>query len=500
MPVRKADASLWNNIAGSLDGADMPPSNDYSNLPKHKAPERIWQGIVEHGTLRSSYRFRKLFQWAGIGGCLLSVILVGLLFLEPRGTAMHKDIQQEQDESALWLGNRLLRSSESGPKADIAVKPNEIWNNSQPLPINQKAVVDSITGINGRFHMNNETIDGKQYVSLALQKEKTLGHSEKKIIQLPPVNKSSNLNKEDFTNCIDQSRHLLPGKETISRVADGDQAKAWFMKPIYKVNAGVASKFPMELVACPEYAEAYSYYDFTKRMRKPQETRLQMGLNMGFINYLKLKIEDMDIPQTASTFGLDVIFSKKQWQFKTGMGYLAWKENAKFRFDYEQNEIVYTYQYVDSASFDPQTGEIQYHTTKTDVYDYVNYQKNDVIVSRYRLLQIPLQLGCRLISREKLSAWLLAGVGLDIQLDRKEQRPVLISEQGNVLNTESWLVDRYGINWRLNTGVQFRYALSKKMYIQVEPLINYYPGELYRRNSSLKVAYFEFRTGLIYNF
>ncbi|MDZ7742660.1 MAG: hypothetical protein U5Q03_13145 [Bacteroidota bacterium] len=136
----------------------------------------------------------------------------------------------------------------------------------------------------------------------------------------------------------------------------------------------------------------------------------------SLINFQDVQVQNMEIPESVSSFGLEFMLEKQKFSLKSGLAYLSWEEKAVYNFEYRQNELVYSYNYVDSAHIDPHSGNINYFTSPRDIYDSVDHQRPDQVKYRYRVLQLPLVLGFKMMENPKLKFSVFAGAGGDFRI------------------------------------------------------------------------------------
>jgi hypothetical protein len=191
---------------------------------------------------------------------------------------------------------------------------------------------------------------------------------------------------------------------------------------------------------------------------------------------------------------------KHNWFLKTGIEYLSWEEKGTYNIDYNQNQLVYQYNYVDSANINTSSGEITYFTSEREVYDSLPGQLSDEAGYNYRMLDIPILVGYRIVDRTKFRFALIGGMGFDIRIAGKKFTPVFNEEDASITGITSNLQYRTSNNWRLIGGIELSYYFSKSMEIYLEPSYQQYMKPLYSNDNTKGLRSFKMKAGLRYSF
>lgn len=238
----------------------------------------------------------------------------------------------------------------------------------------------------------------------------------------------------------------------------------------------------------------------TEYYKDPAKTEILLGAFFAYKHFQNMDQEGMSIPENLFSFGLDLLYGKNRWFLKTGLEYLAWKESGNYTTSYEQNQLVYEYNYVDSTYINPDNGSVTYFTTEKEVYDSVPGQTSDEASYNYRVLQIPLILGYRFYEGAKFNASVSGGIGFDIRLSGKQFVPAFSEEEATVTDVNNSLIYRTETNWRVIIGIEAAYKISNKVDIYIEPGYQWYMKPLYSPEDASGVGFFNLKTGLRYNF
>jgi len=444
MPVRKPKASVWSSVSGGLDHIDAGEfiSNNASKLPEYKAPTNAWNKIAAGLPSAPAPFFPTLF-WKLLAGTLIigGIIISYFLFTVSEGS------------SETFLSDKTsfpVKTEEiSAPQQQ---KDTEL---SKTTPLQSiKDQTDVITP---------ENVEIENIVPEAMMASTVVPPPPVIISPTPPVE----------TNDI----KILTPIEAGLLESDGPR----------KILLETEVITPMK----PEDT------DYVKDMTRAEFTA---GVFYAFKRYQIIEEEGMDIPQNQSSFGLEVSYKKDKWFFKTGLDYVGWEEKGDYTFDYDQNQLVYQYDYVDSTYINPNNGFVNYFTTENFVYDSVSGQQQDQASYKYQMLQIPLMVGYSLFERRNFSIGVLGGVGFDIRLSGKQFVPAFNQDESTVKDVNTSLKYRTSNNLRLIGGLEFGYVFASRWELYAEPSYQYYMKPLYSPDNTTGVGLLNIKFGLRYIF
>ena len=182
------------------------------------------------------------------------------------------------------------------------------------------------------------------------------------------------------------------------------------------------------------------------------------------------------------------------------MGYLNWNEEGNYVFDFNQNQMVYQYNYVDSALVNPENGEISYYTSKVEVFDSVPQQKSDLVTYNYKSLQIPILIGYTFLERSKFKVALLGGVAFDFKISGKQYVPEFVEENASITHINNSLIYRTKTNWRLILGLNIEYQMTDEWSLFAEPTYQQYMTPIYTPNSIKSGGMLNIKVGIKYSF
>ena len=467
LPKRKAASSNWKDISGSLDHLDAKQffSKNVSSLPKYKAPANAWQGI-EKGLKSPLFSFAssRFIKIGSIAVIATALIISFVLFLPDR----NKNTENKSELS-------VLKSGEQTQIDNISAKEIEKEQSGDVIP--DKDIIEE----------NRETE--------IITTNKVSGNGSNS-----PIIKSGKEDSDFFNSILtDKSKRKKKSSPILRKKDQENTFQNHKLKRIKSRNKIFPDfKFISNILIQKRKKQGKPFsWDYYKKQNAKD---FYIGGYYSLINYQNVTVNEMEIPESVSTFGLEVIMEKRKFFFKTGVSYLSWKEKAKYTFNYNQNELVYSYNYVDSAFMDLASGDIEYYTTLKDVFDSVNHQLSDKTKYRYRLLQIPLIVGYKIIENQNFIISLNGGIGFDIRISGQEYLPMFNQEESQIIGTINYLDYRYKLNCRLISGVSVYYKISNKFSFYLEPSYQQYLKSVYKNTRLKNVSYFEIKSGVVYKF
>jgi|GEM_PF-2605674 len=197
---------------------------------------------------------------------------------------------------------------------------------------------------------------------------------------------------------------------------------------------------------------------------------------------------------------LRIKFQRNKLSLETGVGIGFSSDRTNFTYNYLTNELVDSYEYVDSIHYDPITGTTQYFTTTVEVWDSISYTSQSAMKKDYRYLQVPLILGYDVLVSEQFFLTLNAGLVYSTEIDIQSRIPNIYHENSRVTSIDKVEISRNTEFLRITGGLRFGWNFSSKLSLIIDPSFNYYLNEIYKNinlNSPLSVS---LRCGLYYNF
>jgi hypothetical protein len=177
--------------------------------------------------------------------------------------------------------------------------------------------------------------------------------------------------------------------------------------------------------------------------------------------------------------GLNARLNLGKLFFESGIGLSLTKDNIHWGYDYLQNELINTYEYVDSAHYDPITGETTHYTTLVEVYDSVPYSKSNTISNKYYYLKIPLLMGVELYKRRNFGSSLNGGIIYNFLLGKNETEISYYEPDSRVTSVDYRETTRLEHSFNLSLHLNFEWQINQKLNCYVYPSFNYYLNHLY---------------------
>lgn len=175
----------------------------------------------------------------------------------------------------------------------------------------------------------------------------------------------------------------------------------------------------------------------------------------------------------AHGFSLSSGYQYNRFRFTLGAGYNRIISNTQVNYEYRTNELVYSYNYVDSVYVDPITHETYYFTVNVDVYDSIDHTMNSKVTDRYSYLQIPFSVSYELAGFKKFALHLkLSGAYHLLQDNYRNYKPFYEASSRLVSTTleNRKLISDY---WSAGGGVVFEYQASSRLEVNLTPGIKY---------------------------
>jgi hypothetical protein len=469
LPKREASASSWDAVAKALD--QLAPSSFavHHNLPKHKAPAGAWS-VIEKKLGAPWFTFFSNPSFKNIS-------LVIFLFAFLGGVFCFWPDQKEEiklgDKTVLPLLAENENQKKDDKKNNLVKIEKKKSQKEQGGPLFKNTDQAKASNIKEAKHKNTEFPSGKPNGNKNVQDAKSGFHGS-------PINASGN---------------------SVSRI---ENQSSWKKKSndFRKIKGHKNGLFNLKLnLFHKKNRRPASYHDGSKDYyRNRMKIDFSIAAHYSLINYQNVSIDAMEIPESVSCFGLEFMFSKNRFILKTGLTYLGWQEKGEYIFDYKQNELVYSYHYVDSANIDPNSGATEYFTSDRNVFDSIAHQQNTESKYKYRILQTPLIFGFKILERNNFFLSLNAGLGIDLRLSGKQYKPIFSNAEASITNIDNLLQYRTDLNWRLIGSLGLYYHITKNISFYLEPGFQQYMKPVYQSSKLKKVAYIEFKTGLVFNF
>ncbi len=437
LPEHVAPESIWDNIETAI--YDIPART----LPIHKAPSELWSDIDTGIVTKNS--IRRIVKRTIIAALLLLITGLGIYLLLFDGITENNrnnisDIKTTKTENNVIekAANTKSLNSKTEDKTNTTKKLYKLYEKKE-TPANNKPISLN-TGSKYReksAYQNNDMTNNDELLAF----HNTRLTSDQSIIN----------NKIGLFNLVDDSEYL-------------------------DFNSLKSSEFRQS-----ETPPAFDYCDFN-RVNKD----IYYGASVDYQYFIKSTIPENTDLLYWFTGDLRLKFKRNKLFFETGIGIGYSVDKTVFSYNYLTNELVDTYEYVDSVHFDPVTGKTEYFTTTVNVYDSIAYTSNSSVEKKYIYLHIPVFVGYEVFSKNDFAISLQAGVSYISQLDVSDRVPVLYHENSRITDVNSIETIRNTQFLNSTFAVGFGWNINRNVTLNVDPSFNYYFKNIYNESGSSK--------------
>lgn len=184
-------------------------------------------------------------------------------------------------------------------------------------------------------------------------------------------------------------------------------------------------------------------------------------------------------------------FGKTKLSLRTGLGLSFSKGYNEYQIAY--NDYLGTYMRLDSVTFSlaPDNFHLEslIHQSEQPAYDTTVEALPSKVYQTYLYLQLPLMVGYDLFGSDQLSVGLRAGPVMSVLLN-KNPDPVSYNLGEDLLVGVSQLTpERVVMNVYLTGGLNFKLKGPKRMFVEIEPQVNYYFKAMHQEESGSKQPY-----------
>ena len=178
--------------------------------------------------------------------------------------------------------------------------------------------------------------------------------------------------------------------------------------------------------------------------------------------------------------GLDARFSFRHVYIESGLGMSFTRDRNTWSYDYLREELINTYEYVDSVSYDPVTGEIIHYTTTIEIYDSVPHSSIKTSTSSYIYLQMPLRFGLKLINKRDFCSSISGGITYGFLISKNENSVSPVEADSRILHIYHEPVTRTDHLFTAGLRLEFEWKLSDRMGLYAWPAAYYSLNQLYK--------------------
>lgn len=428
LPEHKAPDELWNNIE------TMILSVQTDILPIHKPAEATWSAI-EAGINQNIFLQKTTYKSLAI---MLLILLLG-------------------SAATIYFSGNYFTSPAPAEKSNLGiVTTNEQGNSKQEdsLPIADKSIdiIEDISievPVEAREPTSVQTRKTNEYKSNINSSNKTAlqFHNDLNITVLKPIETTGYITNQQNILLNNNSLNKIPPDQSYHNTSKHDPFQDCNFQHIeqnYHVGPGFEYQYFLNSVV-------------------PENTKLEYWYSAD----------------------IRIQYQRNRFLVETGIGISFSKDNIDFTYDYLTNELVNTYEYVDSVYYDPITGTTEYYTTTVEVYDSIPYSTKSSSETSYTYLQIPLDFGYEVWRVKKFSLSIKAGITYFKELTAKETQPNLYHENSRITSINTSNISRNKELFRISGGIGFNWNLNSKIKFTLNPTFNYFLNQIYDNEDNI---------------
>jgi len=182
---------------------------------------------------------------------------------------------------------------------------------------------------------------------------------------------------------------------------------------------------------------------------------------------------------------------------ESGVGLSLTRDETSWNYDYLQNTLINTYEYVDSIHYDPNTGETIYYTSIVEVFDSIPYTKSGTITRKNSYLRIPVLAGIYLFRKKDFSTSLSGGFIYNLLLSNTETKIDYYEPESTITSVSYQETKRMQHNFNLALRLNFEWQYKKIMFYAY-PSFNYYLNHLFDGQEGSKPISAGFGAGVFF--
>lgn len=436
LPVYKPDGSVFDRLGLNL--SEFPVNGMQLYSPKNN----LWNEIKSDISLLDR---RMIFRRD-----TLRVLLVVLLLTLALGYLYH-EIYSKTNETYSLSEQLLLNSIEDAPNETNILNTDQIEITKKKLLVPAFHQKNSSSKFEGVSRINNQNISNSN-------------------IQLLKENKSITSKTKNSINYLERINLQL--------VCIGENANADIILS--------SSKLIQDDMACSDFTGSSGYFT--------------LGLS-GSFDYF---IQGEDLNSTSNLYWSSVnaylSYHRNRMYYTTGIGVVFSSDFSTMEHNYLQNELVNTYENVDSIYYDPETGLTEFFTVTVEVYDSIEYVKEVEVKTAYNYIQFPLSVGYKFINKQKYSIGVATGFTYLHLIKQNEYLPSLQIDDARTLNITYTSPQRRENLFRFDVQFDLSFKLTQNIYTIISPAVNIYNSSIYTDNTAPAPVSFRINGGIFYRF
>lgn len=470
LPVQKAPERIWENIDAMI--TTFPTEI----LPVHKPPTSSWLAIK--AGIRSS-TFHKRMVDRSIAVIFLLLIIGGSIYyfngknnFQHDETKVHSTIISSEDVSLTTTDkNYIAKNDNKASQNSIHVGDNIIESETNTLNFNStKSITLTVnnvhTDIEGVSENNNvSAINGK--VICTQKGELIVGQSVEENEKMKPVIIQNSLIP---IHAISISANYSNLDDYYNNLSDNDRKK-------------ITGK----------HGNNFQYCDFNRI-----EKCVLLGAGIGYQYFPESSIPENTKIKYWLSGDFRVRFKRERLFFETGIGFAFSADKSNFSYNYLTNEMVDTYEYVDSVHYDPITGTTEYFTTTVEVFDSIPHSSTSSVEKDYTYLQFPLLIGYDIIESNSFCLNINVGVVYTVEISSIENIPTLYHENSRITSVQPNYILRNDQLINISGGIGVDWHMSNKLLLNLNSSFNYYFNSIHKNTNNLNNISTGMRLGLLY--
>lgn len=451
LPTHSPPKDVWDNIETMI--FTMPTDM----LPVHKPNAGTWEAISS--SLRSNTSSRNKI----IAGLIISMLLLlsGSMYLWNSSTNENDNFNTENHKSIIIADRDNKDSAETDNKQSEtmdAISTNSLGGIGNDVELSADPITNNDNVIKSGDFDQSETVNEPS--------------DNEPIISIEESN-------PDFEIFLIQSR--LFGRYN---------SKVQGYQPVIGNNKELATHIdgPHPVAKSPDYCSF-------NRIEKS----IMAGLGLSYQQFLSNSIPDDTRIQYWFTTDAVVLFTRERFLFETGFGIGLSYDKTEFTYDYKTNEIVNTYEYVDSVHYDPVTGLTEYFTTTVEVWDSVDYSSSAYQSNNYVYAGIPIKLGYIFLKNRNFCSSIIIGGNYYFEVSKQRSLPDLYHENSIITHVNNVAAVRRTQFYNMEAGIRFGWKINENLLFNLDPTFRYYPVNIYKGIDNGNYA-FSFRAGFYIKF
>lgn len=175
-------------------------------------------------------------------------------------------------------------------------------------------------------------------------------------------------------------------------------------------------------------------------------------------------------------------FTNNKYSLTTGIGIALSSDETKSEFSYLQNELVNTYEYVDSVYFDPVTGTTHFVTTTVEVYDSIEYSGKANVKCNYSYLLIPLFAEFTVLSTNNFKLILQGNISYYHLSETRKAIPNLYHKDSRILSSDFYTPKRNTDIVKFGVGALINYSVTRDADIYFNPGIGIFNKSVFEND------------------